>query len=391
MRLLIWHWGRNGAGPVYAAGLAKAFRDHTTIVPLLSLPENAEIVAGSNPPVVDLPVRTYRGMAGFIARAITAPLRVAPLAKRIKSLRPDLAICAMPAMLDLLMAAALQRAGVRFALIVHDATAHLGEHVPLQHRLQRLLLRRADIVITLTDAVQASLIAQGLTAHKAMIRSALPPLAMRPIAPLQPHDGPLRVLFFGRLLPYKGLDLLAAAWADVMSHASEGTDIEPPIAAPHGLPCMELRIVGQGPESPLLDQLRQLPGVQVENRWVAENELPTLLGWPDAVILPYREASQSGVAATCAAAGRWIVATDVGGLGDQLQDEPRAILCQPDSESLSDALVKLQRNFTTERTGETTGDYATAADKTWRKVVKSLTDALLTLPPPTRANHRNDA
>ena len=40
-----------------------------------------------------------------------------------------------------------------------------------------------------------------------------------------------------------------------------------------------------------------MPGVTVERRWFGDEELPDLLGWADALVLPYREASQSGVAA----------------------------------------------------------------------------------------------
>jgi len=79
----------------------------------------------------------------------------------------------------------------------------------------------------------------------------------------------------------------------------------------------------------------------VENRWVPEDEVGALLGWSDALVLTYTEASQSGVAAAALAAGRRVVATRVGGLAEQLQHEPLATLCPPDADALAAALREL--------------------------------------------------
>ena len=100
-------------------------------------------------------------------------------------------------------------------------------------------------------------------------------------------------------------------------------------------------MVGSGPESAVLDGLRALPGVTVENRWVPEDEVGALLAWADALVLSHREASQSGVAAAAIAARRWIVATRVGGLAEQLEGVPGAMLCEPDGEGLAGALARL--------------------------------------------------
>jgi glycosyltransferase involved in cell wall biosynthesis len=138
------------------------------------------------------------------------------------------------------------------------------------------------------------------------------------------HGGALRLLSFGRLLPYKGLDLLAEALR---------------LLGPR--PDLEVRVVGNGPESPALTALRQLPGVTVENRWVPEAEVEPLFAWADALVLSHREASQSGGAAAAVAARRWVVATSVGGIAEQLRDEPMAVLCEPAADSLAAALRRL--------------------------------------------------
>ncbi len=198
--------------------------------------------------------------------------------------------------------AALHRAGVPAAVIVHDAEAHPGDGFPLLMTLQRQLIRRADVVVTLSSHVAEQLRARRLIGARAkLIVAAHPPFDFGPVPPAFGHADGVRLLSFGRLLPYKGLDLLAEALR---------------LLGPR--PGLEVRVVGQGPESDTLRALRAQPGVTVENRWVAEAEIASLLGWADAVVLSYREASQSGVVAAALAAGRRVICTRVGGLIEQL-------------------------------------------------------------------------
>jgi glycosyltransferase involved in cell wall biosynthesis len=263
-------------------------------------------------------------MAGGMLRLATAPYAAWRLAPRLRAMRLDLAICAMPAPLDLVMALALRLAGVRFAVILHDADTHPGELWPGQHLLRGMLARRADAVLALSRHVADRLTALGLASPDRLIVTRHPPLAYGP-PPAAPraHGGKLRLLFFGRLLPYKGLDLLADA-VDLLGVRDD----------------MVLRVAGSGPETEALLRLRAA-GVRVENRWVPEAEVASLLAWADGLVLSHREASQSGVAAAGLAAGRWLVATRVGGIVEQLQDQPGALLCAPNPVALAEAIRSL--------------------------------------------------
>ena len=163
---------------------------------------------------------------------------------------------------------------------------------PMQMVLQRALCRRADGLAVLCSHVGEQL-RQRLSPRPPLIRFEHPPFAFDlPAQSSGRAPGPPRLLCFGRLLPYKGLDLLAGALASL-----------PPQIQ------ISVRVVGLGPETPALDALRACRGVMVENRWVPEPEIGSLLAWSDALILPYREASQSGVAAAAIAAGRPVIAT----------------------------------------------------------------------------------
>jgi hypothetical protein len=50
MNILVWQWGRRGAGPRFAACLAESLRERPGIEVILSLCREAEIMAGPNPP-----------------------------------------------------------------------------------------------------------------------------------------------------------------------------------------------------------------------------------------------------------------------------------------------------------------------------------------------------
>lgn len=326
MKVFVWQWGRRGAGPRFAATLADGLRALPGVEAQLALPAEAEILGTPDAPTCNLLLPAYENVASLLVRVAQAPLFVAATRRHLRALGTSLAICAMPAPLDLLMWSALRRAHVPMAVIVHDAAPHPGDGYPLQFRLQRMLIRRADAVIVLSDHVAESLRTQRLLRlGTRLLIERHPPFAFPDAQPRPPEaNGPIRVLSFGRLLPYKGLDLLADALR---------------ILGPRG--DMLVRVVGKGPESSALTALRGLPGVTVENRWVPEIELGALIGWADLVVLPYREASQSGVAAAALASERHVLSTRVGGLVQQLGAERMATLCAPDPAAIAVALSEL--------------------------------------------------
>ena len=116
------------------------------------------------------------------------------------------------------------------------------------------------------------------------------------------------MMFFGRIRKYKGLELLAEAYSRLRKQFS-----------------LTLHVVGDG-HVDALDLLATLPDVTIETRWVPENEVPSLINQADLLVLPYREASQSGILATSFALGVPAVATPVGGIKEQIISEETGML-----------------------------------------------------------------
>jgi glycosyltransferase involved in cell wall biosynthesis len=324
MKALVWHWGRRGAGPIFAASLAGAVARLPGQEAALSLPKAAEILEGPGAPHCVWAEPTYESGLGYLWQRLLTPVVGRRTRRNLAALAPDIAICAMPALLDARMLAGLKALGIPYAVIVHDATAHPGDALSFHALDQRQALRGARHLFCLSAHVADELRRQGFGAGgQGLTKLWHPPFGFdEALAPVAAMPRP-RVLHFGRLLPYKGLDLLADAMALL------------------GAQDFELRICGEGPHSSALARLAAMPGVRVENRWFSEAELPGLLSWAGGLVLPYREASQSGVAAMAIAAGRQVLATNVGGLPEQLGGLPGALLCAPEPGAIAAGLETL--------------------------------------------------
>ncbi len=350
MKLLVWHWGRHGAGPIFASCLYEALAQTPNTQAVLSLAASAEILTS---PAIQCDWRepTYRNAAGYaFASAAAAFLRRRTL-KKLQQFQPDFAICAMPALLDGRMIWSLARSKIPFAAIVHDAGAHPGDALRFRLLHQPTLLRNAAALFPLSTQVEAELRLQGYGKGGQKITKLWhPPFHFGDMKPAFSHTGRPRLLCFGRLLPYKGLDMLADALTALGSP----------------LP-FEVKICGQGPVSAELTRLRALPGVAVDRRWIPESELPALIEWSDAVVLPYREASQSGVAAAAIGQGRLVIATNVGGLPEQLAGHPGAILCAPTAAAIATALQQIKPAVTAS---------ATTTESNWSAMATKILAAL---------------
>lgn len=144
--------------------------------------------------------------------------------------------------------------------------------------------------------------------------------------------GKKRILFFGVLKPYKGVDVLLEAFARLPEPVAKET---------------VLQIVGypKMPIEPLRSLARRL-GIESRVFWdlrfVEETEVATYFSQADVVVLPYRRIDQSGVLMVALAFGKPVVASRVGGFAEILSDGIHGFLVDPeDVESLTQALARV--------------------------------------------------
>lgn len=137
---------------------------------------------------------------------------------------------------------------------------------------------------------------------------------------------PRSVLLFGRMYPYKGLDTLLQSLK---------------ILERRGRP-VRLILAGSGDLTPYRARLASLDQPLIENRFIKDQEVISYFQQAEAVVLPYKEASQSGIIPIAFPAGVPVIATRVGALPEILQHEKNALLVEPDQPlQLADAIERV--------------------------------------------------
>ncbi|MEV5830796.1 glycosyltransferase family 4 protein [Spirillospora sp. NPDC052242] len=200
--------------------------------------------------------------------------------------------------------------------LCHNVLPH--ERKPYDVPLMRRLLRRVNGVLVHSEA-QAEL-ARGLTARP--VRVAEMP-AHLPAAPGAPGDTAARadgvrrrLLFFGIVRPYKGLDVLLRALA-------KGPDD------------VALTVAGEfwgglDDTEKLIGELGLASRVELRPGYVPAADVPGLFADADALILPYRTATASQNVWMAHEYGVPVIATDVGGFAGQVRDGVDGLICAPD-------------------------------------------------------------
>ncbi len=149
---------------------------------------------------------------------------------------------------------------------------------------------------------------------------------------VQPHvqEEEHVVLFFGRISEYKGLEYLIRA--------------EPLITAQ--VPQARILIAGTGEDFNHYRRMMTNPErFTIYDEYVSDEKRAELFRRASVVVLPYVEATQSGVIPVAYSFGKPVVATTVGGLPAQVDDGKTGYLVPPrDERALADAVVRLLCN-----------------------------------------------
>ena len=277
------------------------------------------------------------------------------LERRITQFRPDVIHAhEHPATTNVVL---LERLARRFpvAVIVHDPEPHSGSDGEVARSRAGYYARGRSL-------------ASGLIVHGPYCRGALErrvPIGGRPVLttkiggevlpevmPDAPGE-PGSFLMFGRMEAYKGLDVLLDA---VKILATQDAPVR-------------FTIAGRGESVDLLAaEFAPFAQCTVLNRFVPAVEAIELMRRHSAVLLPYKDATQSGVAGTAFGNGRPVIASRVGGLADSVEDGVNGLTIPPgDPRALAAAILRLADDVgLLERLSR--GARETADRRSWRAV-----------------------
>jgi glycosyltransferase involved in cell wall biosynthesis len=140
------------------------------------------------------------------------------------------------------------------------------------------------------------------------------------------------VLFFGRIEPYKGLEFLLRSW-NTVSQRVDGAHL---LLAGRAYPDEKASLKHQ------VKHLKVPESVETRFYYLPEEELSLVTKGADVLVYPYRSITQSGAVLTGLAAGKAIVATNVGGIPEVVKDGQTGMLVDyGDHVALARTLVQL--------------------------------------------------
>jgi glycosyltransferase involved in cell wall biosynthesis len=251
--------------------------------------------------------------------------------KRIVAFKPDTVILPWwvaywtPMYLYLLYS--LEKKGITVVFLCINVFEH--ENNRLKQLLTKLILGRVDSIIVHSEGEKAEILKFN---PAATIKKHLLPLFKYDTHAVIRHDKQLHLLFFGFVRSYKGLDILLNAIGLLKRH-----DIT-------------LKIVGEfwndkNDYITLINKLNISDQVEIIDYYVPDDELSHFFSWADLVVLPYKNTRTSGIIATAYGFRKPVLATNVGGFYEVIEDKITGRLVPPgDPQSFADGILWFLNN-----------------------------------------------
>ena len=210
------------------------------------------------------------------------------------------------------------------------------EHRPGDRTFTRYFLKSCDAFITMSEKVMADLRQFQKDKPGKIVQHPLYDNFGSPVpkeearAKLELPKDEKVVLFFGFIRQYKGLDILLQAMADERIKKAG----------------IKLMIAGEFYEDKrqyldLIDQLQIKDQLILKTDFIPDSEVRYYLCAADAVIQPYRNATQSGVTPLAYHFEKPMVVTNVGGLASLVPHEKVGLVAEPNPKSIADAILRL--------------------------------------------------
>jgi glycosyltransferase involved in cell wall biosynthesis len=248
--------------------------------------------------------------------------------------------------------------------IVHNVTPHGAGR--LNQKLMAWFLKHLDRLIVHDDKARDDAIELGCEPGAVTV-TPLPspwpsPPHARPETTYPDEAAGLRVLFFGTVRPYKGLDLLLQAVAKT--------------------PDVSLTIAGEfwedrAPYDELVEALAIAHRVTIIPGYLPASQFGEIFSGHDVLILPYRSGTGSIVREVGFRYGLPVIATTVGSIGDGIERDTTGLLIEPGSvDALVDALNHAVDPATRKRWTDNVATRQSLTQEAWNRYVSVVSEAL---------------
>lgn len=175
--------------------------------------------------------------------------------------------------------------------------------------------------------------------------------------PTKPNEYGEYMLFFGKIVPYKGVDVLIDAYLK-SEERKRG---------------VKLVIAGKG--NITHDKILLDDDIILINRYIDNDELANLIRHCKYVVLPYITATQSGCVMSAYAFNKPIIATRVGDLPKEVEDGTTGIICNPnDVNDLQIAIDKMGRTDVEQMSSCINSKYKEGGEYSWAYAAHKIVD-----------------
>jgi glycosyltransferase involved in cell wall biosynthesis len=326
--------GRKGSIPLYGLEMTKALAKICDVSVLVaSGAYNIEKWRNIECPTMEIPT-FHNGLTGFLS--FFNIRKFMKIKRFITSQKPDIIYYVgthyWKPVIDLLVPS-----DVRVVMTVHDPVIHRGENYLARRIATAFERRKPDAYILLNESQKGGFIsARGIPEHRVAVIPHGIFLSYRELptklenfpdfVPLTENAGKY-FLFIGRIAKYKGIITLLKTFQKLPDETGR-----------------LLVIAGSGNFSKdEKNEISKIPGgsLRIFNRWLEDAEMSALAANAYMTILPYEGATQSGVIPLSAAFGTPSIASDSGGLSEQIVDGETGFIFRAGNISeLRNAIIK---------------------------------------------------
>lgn len=216
----------------------------------------------------------------------------------------------------------------KLVLTMHDPLQHSG--MEFSKKTQKNIRQTFDIipkiVIHNQSQVEEFCGFYGIKRQRVLLNPLAPYTCYKIYAKEGVSKNPHEILFFGRISKYKGVEYLCKAMVQV-----------------HKLvPDAKLYILGGGNIYFDYEPYKDLSYIELINEYASTEAIVERLQKCSFSVCPYIDATQSGVVMTCNALNVPVIATNVGGLPEMIEDGKSGLIIPPkDEDALANAMISL--------------------------------------------------